>query len=125
MGLTNFMSGRENAALWACEKLRFRVNCPMLPMLKRCKKSLDCQGVSGTIETVADKLRKLKIPCDAIHLDAAWEKSFKHRECNAFDYEWDEEAFPSPEEMVHNLRSKGFKLCLATNPYINEEVWTK
>ncbi len=74
------------------------------------------------VEEVTDKLRKLEIPCDVIHLDSAWEKSCLKRTSSAFDYEWDEAAFPSPEEMTEDLREKGFKLSLATCPYVTRET---
>jgi len=65
------------------------------------------------VEEVANKLRKMEIPCDVIHIDPAWMK--KGHYC---DFEWNEKAFPKPEEMLKNLRNMGFKICLWEQPYV-------
>jgi alpha-D-xyloside xylohydrolase len=41
------------------------------------------------------------------------------------DFTWDKQAFPNPEEMLANLKSKGFKLSLWEHPYvsINSEMY--
>ncbi|MEM2961073.1 MAG: glycoside hydrolase family 31 protein, partial [Candidatus Bathyarchaeia archaeon] len=50
------------------------------------------------VEEVAQKLRSQKIPCDVLHIDPSWMKP-KHY-C---DFEWNEEAFPNPEDMFEKL----------------------
>ncbi len=65
------------------------------------------------VEEVAAGLRELEIPCDVINIDPAWMR--KGHYC---DFIWDEEAFPKPEDMLKNLREKGFKVCLWEQPYV-------
>ena len=62
--------------------------------------------------TVADKLRKHKIPCDVIHIDAGWFKSGIN--C---DFEFDKKAFSDPKRMTKELKEKGFKTSLWQIPY--------
>jgi alpha-D-xyloside xylohydrolase len=62
--------------------------------------------------TVAEKLRKHKIPCDVIHIDAGWFKSGIN--C---DFEFDKKAFPDPKRMAKELKEKGFKTSLWQIPY--------
>jgi len=69
----------------------------------------------GEVEEVAQKLRGEKIPCDVLHIDPSWMKP-KHY-C---DFEWNEEAFPNPEDMFEKLRSLGFRICLWEQPYVPE-----
>jgi len=61
---------------------------------------------------VAHKLRKHKVPCDVIHIDAGWFKSGIN--C---DFEFDEKAFPDPKKMTVELKEKGFKTSLWQIPY--------
>ena len=76
--------------------------------------------------TVAEKLRKNKVPCDVIHIDAGWFKSGIN--C---DFEFDQKQFPGPEKMVSELKENGFKTSLWQIPYftplnpIFDEVVTK
>lgn len=64
------------------------------------------------VNTVADKLRKHKIPCDVIHIDAGWFK--KGINC---DFEFDKKQFPDPQKMIAKLNDKGFKTSLWQIPY--------
>jgi len=65
------------------------------------------------VEKVCRELRERDIPCDVIHIDPYWMK--KGHWC---DFEWDEKAFPKPEEMTANLGKNGFKVSLWENPYV-------
>jgi alpha-D-xyloside xylohydrolase len=64
------------------------------------------------VMTVADKLRKHKVPCDVIHIDAGWFKSGIN--C---DFEFDQKNFSDPKKMTAGLREKGFKTSLWQIPY--------
>ncbi|MEO8853918.1 MAG: TIM-barrel domain-containing protein [Ginsengibacter sp.] len=64
------------------------------------------------VKTVADNLRKHKIPCDVIHIDAGWFK--KGINC---DFEFDKKQFPDPKRMISKLKEKGFKTSLWQIPY--------
>lgn len=61
---------------------------------------------------VSDKLRKHKVPCDVIHIDAGWFK--KGINC---DFEFDKKQFPDPQKMVGKLKENGFKISLWQIPY--------
>ncbi len=62
--------------------------------------------------TVAEKLRKNKVPCDVIHIDAGWFKSGIN--C---DFEFNEKAYPHPRKMIAELKEDGFKTSLWQIPY--------
>jgi len=65
------------------------------------------------LEEVAQRLRSQQIPCDVLHIDPSWMKP-KHY-C---DFEWNEDAFPDPDDMFKKLREMGFKICLWEQPYV-------
>ncbi len=64
--------------------------------------------------SVAEKLRKYKIPCDVIHIDS-W-----MRKASAGDLCWDRKRYPNPELMIKTLHDMGFKLSIWVWPYIME-----
>ncbi|MGN6248532.1 MAG: TIM-barrel domain-containing protein [Ginsengibacter sp.] len=61
---------------------------------------------------VASKLRKHKVPCDVIHIDAGWFKNGIN--C---DFEFDKKAFTDPAAMTKKLKEQGFKTSLWQIPY--------
>ena len=65
------------------------------------------------VESVCRELRERDIPCDVIHIDPYWMKKGHFT-----DLEWNEKAFPNPEEMIANLGKKGFKVSLWEHPYV-------
>lgn len=72
------------------------------------------------VEEVVDRLRKLGIPADVVHLDPLWLEGRKSKKLDGCHFVWDEEAFPDPHGFVDWLGERGFKLSLWENPY----VWT-
>ena len=56
---------------------------------------------------VAANIRKNKYPCDVIHFDTDWQ-------C---DYKFSENRFQNPQQMLKDLRSQGFHVCLWQLPY--------
>ncbi len=65
------------------------------------------------LEDIGATLRKKKIPCDVLHIDPWWMK-----DKNFCDFEWDINKFPKPEEMLKELKKKGFKVSLWEQPYV-------
>src|SRR5690606_8772321 len=64
------------------------------------------------VQSVADKMREHKVPCDVIHIDAGWfEKGIN---C---DFEFGKELFPEPEKMISGLKEQGFRTSLWQIPY--------
>lgn len=62
------------------------------------------------------KFEEDKIPVDAIILDLYWfGKSVKGTMGNL---EWDKDNFPNPEKMISDLKTKGVKTVLITEPFI-------
>jgi len=62
------------------------------------------------------KFEEDKIPVDAIILDLYWfGKSVKGTMGNL---EWDKDNFPNPEKMISDLKAKGVKTVLITEPFI-------
>ena len=63
------------------------------------------------VKEVANKLRELKIPCDAIYLDIDYMEGFR---C----FTWNKEYFPDPKKMVSELMEDGFKTIVIIDPGI-------
>lgn len=61
---------------------------------------------------VAANIRKNKYPCDVIHFDTGWFDM--DWQC---DYKFSENRFQNPQQMLKDLRSQGFHVCLWQLPY--------
>lgn len=61
---------------------------------------------------VAANIRKHKYPCDVIHFDTGWFDV--DWQC---DYQFSENRFQNPQQMLKDLRSQGFHVCLWQLPY--------
>ena len=61
---------------------------------------------------VAANIRKNKYPCDVIHFDTGWVDV--DWQC---DYKFSENRFQNPQQMLKDLRSQGFHVCLWQLPY--------
>lgn len=61
---------------------------------------------------VAANIRKNKYPCDVIHFDTGWFDV--DWQC---DYKFSENRFQNPQQMLKDLRSQGFHVCLWQFPY--------
>ena len=61
---------------------------------------------------VAATIRKNKYPCDVIHFDTGWFDV--DWQC---DYKFSENRFQNPQQMLKDLRSQGFHVCLWQLPY--------
>jgi alpha-D-xyloside xylohydrolase len=67
------------------------------------------------IEAVMRTMREKDFPCDVLSLDPMWMGAGPWS-----DFEWDEELFPDPQDMIRKMRAQGLRLCLWVNPYIPE-----
>jgi alpha-glucosidase len=65
----------------------------------------------NNVKELADKFRKLKIPCDAVYLDIDYMEGFR---C----FTWNKEYFPDPKQMVSELAEDGFKTVVIIDPGI-------
>lgn len=63
------------------------------------------------VREVTQKMRDLRIPCDAIYLDIDYMDGFR---C----FTWDKEKFPDPKKMIDDLREDGFKTMVIIDPGI-------
>ena len=61
---------------------------------------------------VAANIRKNKYPCDVIHFDTGWFDV--DWQC---DYKFSENRFQNPQQMLKDLRSQGFHVCLWQLPF--------
>ena len=61
---------------------------------------------------VAANIRKNKYPCDVIHFDTGWLDV--DWQC---DYKFSENRFQNPQQMLKDLKSQGFHVCLWQLPY--------
>ena len=61
---------------------------------------------------VAANVRKNKYPCDVIHFDTGWFDV--DWQC---DYKFSENRFQNPQQMLKDLKSQGFHVCLWQLPY--------
>ena len=61
---------------------------------------------------LAANIRKNKYPCDVIHFDTGWFDV--DWQC---DYKFSENRFQNPQQMLKDLRSQGFHVCLWQLPY--------
>ncbi len=68
------------------------------------------------VEEVVSTYQKEQIPLDAIVLDLFWFGP----EVKGYmgNLEWDKQTFPEPEEMMNQLKNKGVKTVLITEPFI-------
>lgn len=63
---------------------------------------------------IADKMRQLEIPCDAIHFDIDYMERFKV-------FTFDREKYGEPEELTELLAKKGFKAVAILDPGVKKE----
>lgn len=66
------------------------------------------------VETVAQELRRRRIPTDVLHIDTGWfEQEY------TCDLEFSRSRFPEPAAMLDRLRDQGFRVCLWQWPNYN------
>ncbi|MEM6264921.1 MAG: glycoside hydrolase family 31 protein [Bacteroidota bacterium] len=63
------------------------------------------------VKSIAQKLRELQLPCDAIHLDIDYMDEFR---C----FTWNADRFPDPARMIQELKADGFNAVAITDPGI-------
>jgi alpha-D-xyloside xylohydrolase len=67
-----------------------------------------------TVNEFVDGMAGRGIPLSVFHFDCFWMK--QRHWC---DFQWDENAFPHPQEMIARLKAKGLKISVWINPYIS------
>ncbi len=65
------------------------------------------------VQAVVQGMRARDFPCDVLSLDPWW-----MGEAPWCTYEWDEQAFPQPAEMMAHMREQGIRTCLWITPYV-------
>ena len=68
---------------------------------------------AAQVNTVAERLRTEKFPCDVLHVDVAW-----FAEEWVCDWEFCPVKFPHAEQWIAELREKGFRLSLWQLPHV-------
>lgn len=69
----------------------------------------------NNVRTLAQKFRDNDIPCDMLYLDIHYMDKYKV-------FTWDNERFPNPKALLHDLDKMNFKLALIFNPGIKAEA---
>ena len=64
------------------------------------------------VRDIAARLRQNKIPCDVLHLDTGWFET--DWQC---DYEFSPTRFPTPRDMLSDLKKEGFHVSCWQLPY--------
>ena len=65
----------------------------------------------GEVHTLAEDLRRHRIPCDAVHLDIHHMKQYQ-------SFTWDRERFPDPPGLIRSLGEKGLRVVTIVDPGI-------
>lgn len=105
-----------NSATEVVEKYHQLTGTPALPPLwalgyHQCKWSYFPEK---KVKSIANKFRKLQIPCDAIYLDIDYMDGFR---C----FTWNEDHFPSPFKLIKWLKTRGFKTVVMIDPGIKKD----
>ncbi len=66
------------------------------------------------VAKIASRMRELKIPCDAIHLDIHYMERYKV-------FTWDENRFPDPARLIGSLADNGFRTITIIDPGVKIE----
>lgn len=69
------------------------------------------------LESVADQLRQRQVPCDVLHIDPDW----LVRDKLNCDFDWSEEKYPEPAQMIDRLHAQGFHVSVWELPYLDPE----
>ncbi len=67
------------------------------------------------LEDVAAELRRREIPCDVLHIDPDW-LVLDRLNC---DFEWSEEKYPQPRQMIEQLHEQGYRISVWQLPYLD------
>ena len=62
---------------------------------------------------IANQFRKRRIPCDIIYQDIGWTQFLQ-------DFEWREENYSNPVQMLADLDENGFKVIVSQDPVISQ-----
>ena len=100
----------------ACKRYTQLTGTPEMPPLwslgfQQCKWSYYPES---KVKEITNKMRELKIPCDAIYLDIDYMDGYR---C----FTWDLEKFPDPKRMVDELKADGWKTMVIIDPGIKKD----
>ncbi len=70
-----------------------------------------------TVNSFIDGMAERDIPLQMFHFDCFWMKEFQW--CG---FEWDNECFPNPKEMLSRLKEKGLGICVWINSYVGQRT---
>ncbi|HET9075725.1 MAG TPA: alpha-xylosidase, partial [Acidimicrobiales bacterium] len=71
----------------------------------------------SALESVADELRRKEVPCDVLHIDPDW----LVRDKLNCDFDWSEDKYPQPAQMIRQLHDRGFRVSVWELPYLDPE----
>lgn len=80
--------------------------------------SRNCYRTQEEVESVARQLREQQLPCDVMHIDWDYCKSYN------YDFAFDQTRFPSVEQMSQRLLDQGIRLSVWQLPYVKEDADT-
>ena len=80
--------------------------------------SRNCYMTQDEVESVADRLNAEKLPCDVMHIDWAYCKTWD------YDFAFDTRRFPDVGGMAAKLLEKGIRLSVWQLPYIKKTAST-
>jgi len=66
------------------------------------------------VREIADNFRKRSIPADVLYLDIHYMDGYRI-------FTWDNERFPDPRKLIHDLGVQGFKVAVILDPGIKED----
>lgn len=80
--------------------------------------SRNCYRTQEEVESVACQLREEQLPCDVMHIDWDYCKTYN------YDFAFDRTRFPAVEQMSQRLLERGIRLSVWQLPYVKEEADT-
>lgn len=72
-------------------------------------------------EQIVEQTLAANIPLDAVIIDLFWFGNGKPGDWQMGDLAWQKERFPEPESLISELKDKGVKTILITEPYITDQ----
>lgn len=67
------------------------------------------------VRRIAERLRRHRVPCDALYLDIDYMEGFR-------SFTWNQKSFPDPPGLLSYLRRRGFRTVVIIDPGIKHEA---
>ena len=74
----------------------------------------DIYKTRDPVVKLAEEFRRYDIPCDVYYMCDIWWMKYGTQCC----FEWDEEAFPNPKEMIKKVKELNYRICLWEYPRV-------